>query len=479
VLVKPDAPWWVQRILCAMGIRLTNQWSQAEYEERLASLGFSDVKVASLEPFVLSQWLPEILRQHLDYAVVSAALAPAPARPKAAVVGSGLSGLVAARLLATSHEVTVFEARPEPGFAGMEAKLPSGGVVDIPMRMIEFNYWRRLVALCRKLGVPLVSTNFTVSMFGDANQKLVNTDRQMQVTNIANNLKWYLTLAWSALQLGLRAADPGEALGHFAHRLGLAKSEFYVAVRRHFSWILSCTYEMVDSYPLELVSEFYMAIAANFWVSENPTVRIFPSVRRLQETLLVGRDVRAGRPVPPFELGKPKEVDGEVFDVVVIATEANAVSKVLPRDWTSVFAEFQYHPSHVFVHRDASLMPGQREQWRAVNVCDDAEGAACQITVWVNAYYEGVDLGGDVFETVNPRHRPKDELIIRECHLQRVVHTKESAVLQDKIAELQGREGFYFCGAYSVTGLGLLEQALYSAELAVEAVRRDLKAIAK
>ena len=37
------------------------------------------------------------------------------------------------------------------------------------------------------------------------------------------------------------------------------------------------------------------------------------------------------------------------------------------------------------------------------------------ITVWVNAYYGNLDLGGDVFETVNPSRRPREELIIKEA----------------------------------------------------------------
>jgi len=269
-------------------------------------------------------------------------------------------------------------------------------------------------------------------------------------------------------------------LGEFASRLGQQDSDFYkIGVRRHFSWILSCTYGMVDHYPLHLVQKFFQAILGNFWKSDNCTLRVFPSVRRLQDVLLTGKSIRTGCPVAAFsEDCHPayvRAINEEVFDIVVIATEANAVSKILPRDWTEFFDEFQYHPSHVIVHRDPSLMPRNKEDWRAVNVCDDLEGSACQITVWVNAYYDGVELGGDVFETVNPRHQPREDLIIRECHLQRVVHTQASVNLQRKIAAAQGRDGFYFCGAYAVEGLGLLEQALCSARLAVDAVHRDMQ----
>jgi predicted NAD/FAD-binding protein len=475
VVVAEGTPLWVRAALACMGIPVDNQWTKREYHDKLAGMGLSAVTYESLEPFVLARWLPSTLCRHVDYVLVSAKQEKYVARPTAAVIGSGLAGLAAARLLASTHQVTVFEARSEPGFAGWEAKLPCGNVVDIPLRMIEFQYWRNLVALCRKLGVPLASTNFTVSLYGGGDRRLIETSMSSQFVNVLKNMRWYLGLLSTALQLMIRAPADSETLGRFAERIGQAKSAFYeIGVRRHFSWILSCDYVMVDNYPLEIVSDFFKVILGNFFRRANPTVRIYPSCRRLQDTLLAGRDIKVNCPAPPF--GVSKEIGGQRFDVVVIATEANCVSKVLPREWTTIFDEFQYHPSHIFVHRDPSLMPEQKSEWRSVNVCDGADGKACQISVWVNEYYSSVDLGGDVFETVNPRHSPKPETVIRECRLQRVVHTPASAALQAKIAEVQGREGFYFCGAYAVKGLGLLEQALLSANAAVDAVHRDMTA---
>jgi predicted NAD/FAD-binding protein/2-polyprenyl-3-methyl-5-hydroxy-6-metoxy-1,4-benzoquinol methylase len=474
VVVRPSAPSWVKMLLRLMGIRASNQWTQKDYKKHLEAAGLTIIGWESLEPFVLAPWLPTCLHRHLDYVLVSARNDKQRPRPKAAIIGSGLSGLVAGRLLSSTHDVTIFEARKEPGFAGWEAKLPNGAIIDIPLRMIEHNYWKQLIALCDTLGVPLVGTNFTVSLYEDNHSHMIKTSSTSQVFNIFKNFRWYFGLLTTAIHLGLSQARDGESLGEFARRLRQVDSDFYkVGVRRHFSWILSCTYDMVDNYPLNLVQQFFQAILGNFWKSENCTMRVFPSGRRLQDTLLVGKSIRTSCPVAPFT--ENKEINGDFFDIVVIATEANAVSKILPREWTKFFDEFQYHPSHVIVHRDPSLMPRNRDDWRALNICDDVEGAACQITVWVNAYYSGIDLGGDVFETVNPRHQPHEDLIIRECHLQRVVHTQTSAKLQENIAMSQGREGFYFCGAYAVEGLGLLEQALCSARVAVDAVHRDMQ----
>jgi len=373
-------------------------------------------------------------------------------------------------LLGKTHDVSIFEARSEPGFAGLEARLPNGRVIDIPLRMIEPHYWKKLVNFCHELGVPLIGTHFTTALHGF--QKNVKTELSLFQT-LCTNTRHYASIGFAALRLCFVSARKDETIAAFMDRMNLLDSDFYrIYVRRHLSWVLSCTYEMVDSYPAELVVGFFRAIQGNFFREGNPTMRIDPSVKRLQDALLAGKTIHTGQPVPAFTEGRT--LNGEAFDAVVIATEAAAVPKLLLRDWASCFSRFKYHPSHVIVHRDTSLMPEDKETWRAVNVCDDPSGKACQITVWVNAYYEAADLGGDVFETVNPCHRPKEELIIKEVHMQRVVHNVDSAELQAEIEAIQGREGFYFCGAYSVPGMGLLEQACSSAHAAVAAVRRDM-----
>ena len=53
------------------------------------------------------------------------------------------------------------------------------------------------------------------------------------------------------------------------------------------------------------------------------------------------------------------------------------------------------------------------------------------------------------------------------------MHTVETPALHARLNAVQGRENFYFCGAYAVAGMGLLEQATVSSQVAARRLLLD------
>jgi hypothetical protein len=137
-------PWWVSLVMRAMHVNVKYLWTEQEYYTHLKAQGWVNIQV---KPFnatsVLAGWFPIALRQHLEYAVIVAERpkpdVPKRAKPKVAIVGSGLSGLMTAHSLAGTHDVTIFEANSRGGLSG-QGELVHGQVVDIPLRyFITFN----------------------------------------------------------------------------------------------------------------------------------------------------------------------------------------------------------------------------------------------------------------------------------------------------------------------------------------------------
>lgn len=102
---KGKLPVWVSLLLRLMHVNVDYLWTEEEYLEQLHTQGWVHVQVKPFESAsVLEGWFPSSLLQYLEYAVIVADRPPpspsasVTAKPKVAIVGSGLSGLVSVNL---------------------------------------------------------------------------------------------------------------------------------------------------------------------------------------------------------------------------------------------------------------------------------------------------------------------------------------------------------------------------------------------
>ena len=65
----------------------------------------------------------------------------------------------------------------------------------------------------------------------------------------------------------------------------------------------------------------------------------------------------------------------------------------------AVFDHFATETRSLIIHRDASLMPSNRGDWRSLNVTCASDRDAASLTVWLNAFYPELKFDGDIFET--------------------------------------------------------------------------------
>ena len=74
-------------------------------------------------------------------------------RRRIAIVGGGVSGLVAARTLHASHDITVYEAADAPGGHARTVTVPGGLAVDTGFIVFNERTYPRFTELLRELGV--------------------------------------------------------------------------------------------------------------------------------------------------------------------------------------------------------------------------------------------------------------------------------------------------------------------------------------
>ena len=212
--------------------------------------------------------------------------------------------------------------------------------------------------------------------------------------------------------------------------------------------------------------------------SDRDVVRVSPSVEALQRALARGCRLSLGvaATVQPGNV-----VEGERFDAVVVAVppgcaRATLWEGVASEELLRVLDDFETETHELCIHRDASFMPSDRKDWRSLNVVCGDDGAACELTVWLNAYYPEHDFEGDAFQTWNPR-KPAKMLLSEALHLPRVVQRPDQASRHAAIEAAQGENGVYFAGAHCVGGMGLLEQACASGEGVAQRVLADLEVL--
>jgi uncharacterized protein len=501
-------PAYVRCLLAAMNVSTDSLWSQAEYKAQLESIKFVNVKV---QPFqvsdVLGRWIPSAIGRYIEYALISAETPSNSVQTlsSVAVIGSGLSGLTAAHLLSGTSEVCLFESRDKCGLSG-EGVDVFGQVVDIPLRIIGQGYYTYVESLAKSLDVslrPIRDDWLTQMNYGDNGPRAPTADSFGYSHSFLSNL-------WSSLphmmdilkfnhavyrssdsESGSMSGSNNETWGSWMTRHGYNTARYqstdsysapltgtndsYVMwlLMGQVSWMLSCPFESVLNCPSDIILTFLRDLGVGrslldtIFLSSSRSgrmMRIRPSMAALENALTYG--IQCNFSTKISNLDETLRIQGQRYDFVIIATEASAVQRILaPHIYPPVFSQVRYHPSSVVLHTDSSILPERREDWKTFNVCQQIAHDACMITAWLNDYFPDSCFPQDVFQTWNPHKRPDG--IIKEAHFLRVVHSKETREILQKIAEVQGQHNIFYAGAYTVHGMGLLEQAARSGQLAV------------
>ena len=419
---------------------------------------------------------------------------------KIAIVGSGISGNMAAYLLSRTHDVTVFEKRDRTGGHSATKDIDYSGKGDwlsVDTGFIVYNdlNYPGLIALFKELKVDTETSNMSFSFSADRGR--FEWSGQSISTVFAQKRNWINPLFWLMLRdifkFNKRAAEDHEAgnlgdesLGSWLKRNRLSK----IFIRRYLlpmgAAIWSTPANEIMNFPAaSFLQFFYNHRLINkdrpVWrtVSGGSREYVKKITQSFGNSLKLNAEVTKVRRLPN---GAEVTANGETFefDEVIFACHTDQTLQILADasdDEKAIIGAVRYRPNQVYLHRDEKLMPKRKKTWSSWNYLSHKgqENDLMTVTYWMNRL-QNIDYAKPVFVTLNPVFPPAPEKTFGQYQYDHPQFDRAAMDAQNKLHGIQGTNHAWFCGAWA--GYGFHEDGLQSALRVVEGIKRKQESFA-
>jgi predicted NAD/FAD-binding protein len=400
---------------------------------------------------------------------------------KIAIVGTGVSGLVAAHKLHREHEITVYEAAPRLG--GHTNTVPvedAEGELWIDTGFIVFNdrNYPNFEALLAELGVASQPSHMGFSVadgrgrfeYSGTPWGLFARPAHLLSPSFLGMLRDWRRFNREARGLiGMNGTAP--SLGAWLEQRGYSRHFIERLIVPQASAVWSADPEQMWGFPASFMAEFFENHGM-YSLRDRPKWRTVAGGSRsyVEAISAPWRDrVRLNTPVrriQRFADGVRIEAEGceaERFDQVVIATHSDQALAMLAdpsRSERELLGTIPYQANEAVLHTDASLMPRRRAVWSSWNF-HLAEGPprGSTVTYWMNNLQRLRTKTG-YFVTLNRGEEIDPAKVIRRFAYDHPTYTREGVAAQARRDEISGRHRTHYCGAY--WGWGFHEDGVVS-----------------
>lgn len=386
-----------------------------------------------------------------------------------AIIGSGISGMLAAYLLQREHDVTVYEANDYVGGHTHTHRVELGGKdYSVDTGFIVFNYktYPNFTRLLEQLGVASQPTTMSFSVHNakadlEYNGTSINT-LFAQRRNLFRGE--FLSMIREILRFNREAKavlgqdGEGPTLGEYLSEN--VYSDFFIN-----NYIIPMG-AAVWSSPLEGMYDFPAKSFIQFFenhgflsVNDRPEWRyIEGGSQSYVEKLTAGFSdrIRLNSPVQSVERGSAHVTvrtadDTQEYDHVVIATHSDQALAMLadPSDTErSVLGDIAYQSNEAILHTDTSLLPERKLARAAWNYrIPPRPGHAVTVTYDMNAL-QCIDAPETLCVTLNQTDEVDPDKIISRMDYAHPVYTHATVRAQKRRAEISGINRTSYCGAY-------------------------------
>lgn len=402
-----------------------------------------------------------------------------------AIIGTGISGSLAARLLSTQHEVTVFEANDYPGgHANTVDVLVFGDQFSVDTAFMVFNH-QTYPNFCRMLQMLQISSqpsdmSFSVhcSMSGLEYQgSSLNGLFAQRLNLLRPQFLGMLRDIARFNKLGKKAAanrelKDGRTVGEFLKECGVGKP----FVERYLVPMAAAIWSTKPAAILDFPADFMLGFFANhglMQIRNRPQWRtISGGSRKYVSALLQPIENCLRLRCPIASVSRCQEgvlvipVDGapENFDEVVFATHADQSLEMLSdatRSEEQILSGFPYQSSEAVLHTDVRLLPKCNRAWASWNYHIAPRQAQAASVTYDLSRLQNHHTPSPILLTLNATTSIDRAKILRIFNYHHPAYSQESIAAQQRFGEISGQNRTHYCGAY--WGYGFHEDGVNSA----------------
>jgi predicted NAD/FAD-binding protein len=418
-----------------------------------------------------------------------------------AVVGAGIAGLAAARGLARSDRVTLFEAADHFGGHAHTVDFTLGGrthAVDTAFVVYNERAHPNVAALFAELGVGTATAEMSFSaQIPSARIEWSSASLGSVFAQRSNLLKpafWNMlgeVRRFRGIAARLLARDSerhratlDDGLGDFlqARRFSSAFRDWYLLPIVATIW--SCPPEQMLRFPLGELLRFcaahgllqlgkpapWRSVRGGASIAVDRMLDAIPDARRATAVRQVRRIAAGG-----VELATAN--GSERFDAVVLACHSDQALALLADpsdDERDVLGAIRWQRNRAVLHSDVRALPQRKAAWAAWNYersgsREAGESGTVCVHVLVNRL-QPLPFDAPAIVSLNPLFEPIGKLVQGEFHYAHPLFDRRAIAAQARLPALQGRRDTWYCGAW--TGRGSHEDGLVSALAVCRALAR-------
>ncbi len=400
---------------------------------------------------------------------------------KIAIVGTGISGLVAAHRLHPEHEITVYEAAARLGGHTNTVRVEEpAGEHWIDTGFIVFNdrNYPEFEALLDELRVASQPSHMSFSVsdgrgrfeYSGTPWGLIGRPAHLLSPRFLGMLRDWRRFNREARGLiGMNGTAP--SLGAWLEQRGFSRHFIDRLIVPQASAVWSADPEQMWSFPASFMAEFFENHGM-YSLRDRPRWRTVRGGSRSYVDAISApwrERVRLATPVRRIErlsdavLVEADGCESECFDEVVVATHSDQALALLAdpsRAEREVLGAIPYQRNDAILHTDASLMPRRRAVWSSWNshLCEGPPRGST-VTYWMNNL-QRLRTSTDYFVTLNRSEEIDPARVLRRFTYDHPTYTREGVAAQARHAEISGVRNTHYCGAY--WGWGFHEDGVLS-----------------